>query len=238
MLLRCSLIVIDAELITRSIQTEDDMRRTIFTTALMLLLPGSLSAQTPEQSIEAALLKAQQVGIPVSLLESKMAEGKAKGVSADRIVAAVNARLAGLERAQAALAGRGTMSESDLALGGDAVQSGVSEAVLSSLADAAQGERRGAAIAALTELVQMGHAPEHALERVIEALGAGPDALANLPAQAQQRRGERPAGIPGASGATGPHSGPPATVPAPGQAPQSGNPVAPKPPVGGRPGGE
>jgi hypothetical protein len=214
------------------------MRRTIFTTALMLLLPAALAAQTPEQSTEAALLKAQQVGIPVSLLESKIAEGKAKGVSADRIAAAVNARLAGLERAQAALAGRGTVSESDLALGGDAVQSGVSEAVLSFLADATQGERRGAAIAALTELVRMGHAPEHALERVIEALGDGPDALANLPAQAQQRRGERPAGVPGASGVPGPHSGPPATVPAPGQPTQSGNPVAPKPPVGGRPGGE
>jgi hypothetical protein len=210
------------------------MRARILVGAMVLALaPAALAAQTPEQQIEAALGRAQQAGIPVSLLESRIAEGKAKGVSSERIAAAVAARLAGLERARTALQGRGTVTEAELGLAGDAVQAGVSEAVLGELATLVQGERRGAAIAALTELVATGHVPEHALARVMEALQRGPEALANLPEQAQARRGP-PANIPTAGGPLGvPVGGPPAAVPAPGQGTQSGTP---KPPVGGRPG--
>jgi hypothetical protein len=217
------------------VHSEEETMRTRVVTALVLaLVPAVLSAQAPDERIEAAMLRAQQAGIPVQMLESKVAEGKAKGASADRIAAAVEARLGGLERAHSAMARSGSVSDGDLALGADAVQAGVSEAVLGTLAETARGERRGAAIAALTELVELGHAPEHALERVMEALSKGPEALANLPAQAQQRQGQGPpVGVP-AAGARG---GVPATVPAPGQAPQGGKPGTPKPPTGGRPGG-
>jgi hypothetical protein len=211
------------------------MRTRILVGAMVLALaPAGLAAQAPDQQIEAALQRAMTAGIPVSLLESKIAEGTAKGVARERIAAAVHARLAGLERAQTALANRGTVTEAELGLAGDAVQAGVSEAVLGFLAEAVQGERRGAAIAALTALVAEGHVPAHALERVMEALQRGPEALANLPeqAQAQTRRGP-PTNIPAAGAPLGVPVGPPAAVPAPGQGTQSG---APKPPVGGRPG--
>jgi hypothetical protein len=40
-----------------------------------LLFPTVLLAQTPELRIDAAMSRARQGGIPVSLLESKIAEG-------------------------------------------------------------------------------------------------------------------------------------------------------------------
>jgi len=59
-------------------------------------------AQPPQERINAALARAQQVGIPVALLESKIAEGKAKGVSLERIAAAIERRQTTLERASQA----------------------------------------------------------------------------------------------------------------------------------------
>jgi hypothetical protein len=213
------------------------MRTGILVSAMVLALwPTGLAAQAPEQQIDAALQRAQQVGVPVSLLESRITEGKARGLSLDRIADAVVARLAGLERAQAALEGRADVTEAELGLAGDAVQAGVSEAILAELAKTAQAERRGIAMVALTELVGMGHVPEQALARVMEALQKGPEALADLPAQARERRG-RPANIPAARAPLGvPVGGPPAAVPAPGQPTQGGKPDTPRPPIGGRPG--
>lgn len=199
---------------------------------LVLLGPAGATAQAPEQRIEAARQRAQQSGIPVALLESKVAEGRAKGVPMERIAAAVEARYTALERARNAFGPRGGASVAELSLGADAVHAGVSEAVLAALAARAEGEQRAVAISALTQLVQMGHAPEHALARVTEALGRGTAAVANLPAQerAQARRGDQP----GAQGKGRPdHAGPPAAVPAPGKPPQSGKPNPPR----GRPGG-
>ena len=139
--------------------------------------------QPPQDRINTALARARQVGIPVALLESKIAEGKAKGVSMERIAAAIERRQAALERASQALRG-GPDATSTLAVGADAIESGVSETVLRALAQDAPGDRRNVAIAALTELVQRGQAPEAALGRVREALKRGPDALSNLPAEA------------------------------------------------------
>lgn len=186
---------------------------------------AAAQVQPPQDRINTALARARQVGIPAALLESKIAEGKAKGVSMDRIADAVERREAALEKASQALRGQPDAASS-LGVGADAVEAGVSEAALKAVADNAPRDRRNVAIAVLTELVQQGHVPEAALERVREALKRGPDALANLPAQAAAARGG--AGTAGQRGGrAGSESGPPPGVPAPGTSPQAGRPGGP-----------
>ncbi len=206
---------------------------------MVLALAGAHLAdaqvQPPQDRINTGLARARQVGIPVALLESKIAEGKAKGVSLERIAAAVERRLAALEKASHALRGEPD-ADSSLSVGADAVEAGVSEAALKAIAENAPRDRRNVAIAVLTELVEQGHVPEAALERVREALKRGPDALANLPAQAAAARGGDPGAAASGRGgrAAGSEPGPPASVPAPGGSPQAGRPGG--PPTGtGRP---
>jgi hypothetical protein len=182
--------------------------------------------QSPADRINAALARARQAGIPVSLLDRKIAEGKAKGVSPERIAAAIERREVALERASQAL--QGHSDASSLSVGADAIESGVGDAVLKAVADSAPRERRNVAIAALTELVQQGHVPDAALERVKLALKRGPDALANLPAEAAaDRRGAGASGGQSGAGAGRPgvEPGPPVGVPAPGKPPQAGKPT-------------
>jgi len=184
--------------------------------------PAAAQVQPAQDRVNTALARARQVGIPVALLESKIAEGKAKGVSIDRIAVAVERRLAALERASEVTKGQPAIGDADLAVAADALQSGVSEGVLRALTETAPPGRRAVAIAALTQLVELGHAPETALERVRDALKRGSDALVNLPAEAggaAGRRGGPPAVTPGAGGGRG-QGGPPAGVPAPGGASQ------------------
>jgi hypothetical protein len=71
-----------------------------------------------------------------------------------------------------------------LSVGADAIGAGVSEAVLTQIATSASRERRAVAVAALTQLVLHGTAPDAALLQVKDALARGPQALANLAAQA------------------------------------------------------
>ncbi len=203
---------------------------------MILALAGldlaNAQVQPPQDRINTALARARQVGIPVALLESKVAEGKAKGVSLERIADAVARREAALEKASEALRGQ-PEAASSLSVGADAVEAGVSEAALKAIADNAPRDRRNVAIAVLTELVEQGHTPAAALERVTEALKRGPDALANLPAQAAAARGG--AAATGARGGrSGAEAGPPASVPAPGSSPQAGRPGGP-PTSTGRP---
>ena len=203
---------------------------------MILALAGldlaNAQVQPPQDRINTALARARQVGIPVALLESKIAEGKAKGVSLERIADAVARREASLEKASEALRGQ-PEAASSLSVGADAVEAGVSEAALKAIADNAPRDRRNVAIAVLTELVEQGHTPAAALERVTEALKRGPDALANLPAQAAAARGG--AAATGARGGrSGAEAGPPASVPAPGSSPQAGRPGGP-PTSTGRP---
>lgn len=217
------------------------MRKSITLAITLLALSGpALSAQAPDAAarIEAAKQRAQAAGIPASLLERKVAEGRAKGVPADRIAAAVEQRLTRLTRAREVM-GRSVrqVAPSDLEAGADALQSGVSEAVLAAVAGKADAERRAVAIVALTELVRQGHAPEQALARVERAMAGGTEALQNLPAQAAAARAKgppagagRPDGVGRGAGAPG---GPPKTVPGtrpenPGKGGKGGNP-------GGRP---
>ena len=198
-----------------------------------LALTGTVASyaqvQPPQERIDTALSRARQVGIPVSLLESKIAEGKAKGVSPERIAAAIERREAVLERASQALRGEADAAAS-LAVGADAIESGVNEAVLKAVAANAPRDRRNVAIAALTQLVQQGQVPEAALERVRDALKRGPDALANLPGESgSNRRGNGPPEGRGnengnGGGQSGRDSGPPSGVPAPGKPSQSGKP--------------
>lgn len=225
--------------------------KTLFGTGLLALVlsaavPVLARTEAPEDRIGAALERARQAGIPVALLESKRAEGKAKGVPIERIAAAVERRLAALERARHAMDGSVGVGATDLSVAADALDSGVSEAVLKTIAETAPRERRAVAIAALTQLVQLGHVPEAALGRVRDALQRGPEALAKLPAEAAAGRG---AGRPPAGqgrgrgvGSPGVDAGPPSGVPAPGdpsEATRPGGPPArpdtPAPPrAGGR----
>lgn len=192
---------------------------------LLFLVPGTAQAQDAEERIQSALEQATEAGIPTELLESKVAEGRAKGVPADRIADAVERRQQGLERAREALAGSGDVDAATLSAGADAIGSGVSESVLEAVADRSSGTQRAAALAALGTLVEQGVAPEQALEAVERALARGPEALANLPAQA----GGPPADRPGAEG------GPPSSIPVPGDVPGQGPPDDVGPPDGSGP---
>jgi hypothetical protein len=205
---------------------------------MILALAGAdlatAQVQPPQDRINTALARARQVGIPVALLESKIAEGKAKGVSLDRIAEAVERRQAALEKASQALRDQPDAASS-LSVGADAVEAGVSDAALKAIAENAPRDRRNVAIAVLTELVEQGHVPAAALERVREALKRGPDALANLPAQAAAARAGGDGAGTGRGGRTGgAEPGPPAGVPAPGSSPQAGRPGGP-PTTTGRP---
>ena len=206
------------------------MKFRIAVAAVALALSGADAAnaqiQPPQERINAALARARQVGIPMELLERKMAEGKAKGVSLERIAAAIERREGALERASQALRGDPGDTAS-LSVGADAIESGVNEAVLKAVADDAPRDRRTVAIAALTQLVQQGDLPAAALAKVRNALKRGPDALANLPSEGSNGRGRGSSNGQGrgnSGGGGGAESGPPAAVPAPGKPPQAGKP--------------
>lgn len=187
--------------------------------------------QGAQERIDAAFARARSQGVPVSLLESKMAEGKAKGVALDRIAAAIERREASLERAAEAMKGREPITDADLSVGADAVDAGVSNAVLKAVTESAPRERRSVAIAALTELVQRGTAPDAALARVREALKRGPDALAAVGSDHGEGRGDAGGARGGEAGGRGAAAGPPASVPAPGGISQPQKPATPGAPA-------
>lgn len=222
--------------------------------ALMLALwtvPAALPAQqTPEGRIEAAKRRAQGAGVPTSLLDSRVAEGRAKGIPMDRIAAAVERRAASLLRAQDAMRGARSVTSGDLSAGADAVEAGIGEGPLREVIRRASTSDRPVAIAVLTYLHRDEGVPvSQALARVAAALRAGPEALRNLPAQARGNPGGRPGGAPQGAGrpeGVGRGGGPPAAVPAPGRPPEAGRPDGVgrpderggggRPPTGGRPG--
>jgi hypothetical protein len=201
---------------------------------LLVFLPGILEAQSPAERIEAAKVRAEAAGVPVSLLDSKVEEGLAKGVPMTRIALAVEHRATALTRARAAMRSvDGQVNDADLTAGADALGSGISEAILQSIAERAPQERRAVAITALTELVTLQVVPEVALQRVLEALARGPDELAMLPGLAGEARGrpgmerERTAST-GIAASSGAPARPPAAPPTPARF---------DPPAQGAPGG-
>lgn len=182
-----------------------------FLAAALFLSPVAARAQAAASAdaqarVDAALHAALEAGIPVSLLERKIAEGKAKGVPMERIAAAVEARTQALLRARDAMARAHVRNaaEGDLSVGADAVQAGVSDAALAEISASAPAERRAVAIAVLTDLVVLGNAPDRALLQVQTALRRGPEALVNLRAEASsqiQLRGAAGAGVKADGGA-------------------------------------
>lgn len=158
--------------------------RTLCLVTLLAVAPMAAEAQdsTSTARVEATLGAAAEAGIPVSLLERKIAEGRAKGVPMARIASAVEARLAALTSARDALveAGMTSTTEGELSVAADAIQAGVSGAALAAVSTAAPPERRAVAIAVLSELVAQGRTSSEALVQVRDALAAGPEALANL----------------------------------------------------------
>ena len=207
------------------------MIRALTIAATCLALSGGLAgAQTPADPaarIAAAKQQATSAGVPASLLDSKVAEGRAKGVSLDRIAAAIERRLASLLRARSVMEAppaKVRLTADDLKVGADALEAGVDEPTLASLAQTVPADRRAVAVAVLTQLVQQGEGSADALKRVKLALDQGPAALRTLPAQAAAEAKKRPAHAAGppahAKGAANPvgptargRSGPPAAVP-------------------------
>lgn len=200
-------------------------------------LPATAGAQDPQQRIDTALRRAEAAGIPVSLLNGKVAEGRAKGVSPDRIAVAVERRLVSLGRARDAMAGvprTAPVTAADLSVGADAIEAGVDPAVLGRLTSTAPAADRAVAINVLTQLVSGGESSERALARVTAALARGPEALRRLPGEsgAGPGRGRGPdgAGPPGQGGNRGSgaqgrgrgQGGPPASVPGPTERPGRG----------------
>ncbi|MBW3629592.1 MAG: hypothetical protein KY464_09860, partial [Gemmatimonadetes bacterium] len=145
-----------------------------------------LAAQSPEARIEAAKSAASAAGIPVSLLENKVAEGRAKGVPMDRIAATVERRAASLATAREAMGrARRDLTAADLGAGADALEGGIPASSLRTVTEQARSGERPVAIAVLTYLHGTEGLPvADALARVTGALGKGPDALRSLPAEA------------------------------------------------------
>jgi RNA polymerase sigma-70 factor, ECF subfamily len=213
------------------------MTRTIVILAA-LFAAAPLAGQTVDERIEAARARVQAAGIPVELLDARVAEGRAKGVAEERIAAAVERRAEGLARAREAIAGAATRraTAAELSAGADALEAGVDAASLRAVIQAARDEDRPVAIAVLGELVRQGMPVGEALARVEEALARRDGALARLPEQAAAARARRgpPEGA-GASGRPAGAGGPPAGVPAPGAGRPTGTPRG--GPPAGTPGG-
>jgi hypothetical protein len=226
------------------------IRHTVVAVALLSLAPGMLQAQRSDeaaQRIQAAQTRVAQAGVPAELLATKIAEGRAKGISEERIAAVAERRAMGLIRAQEALAGSGKrVGGTELAAGADAIEAGVDGSLLRSVIQQARDEDGAVALAVLGELVKQGVPAQQAHDRVAAALQRGGDALANLPQQAidaRARRGApegagRPAGAGRPDGVgnapAGTRGGKPAGVPGAGSRPGGGPPAG---TPGGRPGG-
>ena len=216
----------------------------------MLLIPGTVVAQQGDAAarIETALSQARAAGIPESLLQNRVAEGRAKGVPLDRIAAAVERRASALIRAQDLMRQSvGQVGGPDLSAAADAVEAGVAGNAVAEIARSSRGEDRAVALAVLTYLQGQGVPVDEAVSRVQGALREGPEALRNLPSQAAaQARGRGQGGRPadagppaGAGRGNAGRGGPPAGVPGPENRPGAGRPdgVGGGPPAGQRPTG-
>lgn len=185
--------------------------------AAIAMVGPAAGQQDPAERIQLTLESARAAGLPVQLLESKVAEGRAKNVALNRIALVVEQRAAAMGRAQEVLVGivgpEGVRAE-DMAVAADAIQAGVGEAAVAQIARASAGQRRTVALAALAQLVADGVVPEEALRRVRGAMSKGNEALMNVTAGVGRPEGRGPpAGVPAAGRPAGagppPHAGPP-----------------------------
>lgn len=214
----------------------------LFAFITVALTPGGAAGQDPEARIETARRTVAEAGIATSLIDSRVAEGRAKGVPLERIAAVVERRAANLVMAREAMAAAPALSAADLAAGADALEAGIDRGSLRAVIEGARVEDRPVAIAVLTYLHREAGLPVgQALQRVRAAMGEGPEALRTLPSRAAATRGHtgpppwagEPGGRPGAGAGKG--GGPPAGVPAPGEKPGRGKPDDPGRGSGGRP---
>ena len=94
------------------------MRTATLLMVTLALAPVGLAAQAEGQGadarVQAVMDAAAKADIPLSLLQSKIDEGRAKGVSMDRIATALEARLKGLTRAQEVLSTGGVEDASEV----------------------------------------------------------------------------------------------------------------------------
>ena len=142
---------------------------------------GSGDAQA---RINAAVEQALSVGIPVSMLESKVAEGRAKGVDMTRIAAAVEHRLEVLTTAQSAISARGSaVSHAELAAAASALDAGADVTDVQEVRESAKPEQRPAALSLLAELIAEGNLPAQAVAGVQTAIAAQSAALLRLQGQ-------------------------------------------------------
>src|SRR5262245_19657310 len=102
-----------------------DMRIAMTAAIAVCLACGSVAVaqvQPPQDRINAALARARQVGIPATLLESKVAEGKAKGYPLERIAAGIERREMTLEHANQVMKGPVAPTDVDLVVAADALE--------------------------------------------------------------------------------------------------------------------
>jgi hypothetical protein len=182
----------------------DLMKKSILLVAMgMLLLPSMLTAQTPEARIEAARTRIISLGYPASLLDERVAEGRAKGVPIERVATAVERRADALQAAGSAIRPLVAQpSAAELSAGADAVEAGIPANMLAGVISGARSSDRAVAMAVLTYLHREEGIPvDVALERVAAAMAQGPQALRDLPARsaAAAANARRGAGAPGSA---------------------------------------
>ncbi|MBV9773992.1 MAG: hypothetical protein JO040_08580 [Gemmatimonadetes bacterium] len=171
-----------------------------YAAALLLATPGAVTAQQNQDAlrrIAAAELRADAVGVPVSLLKRKVDEGAAKGIGLDRVALAVEAQLDALVRAREILAdaGRtGSLETQELTAVADALRAGVEPGELRTLLGTAPPSGSVLATTVLASLVGSGQSSGRALAMVQGALPRGPEALLGLVGGAG---GQFAAGAPG-----------------------------------------
>src|SRR5690606_3804779 len=104
----------------------------------ILLIPTALLAQTPESRIESARGRIAELGYPATLLDERIAEGRAKGVPMERIAAAVERRAVALHTAGTALRPFiDRPSAAELSAGADAIEAGIPPGILGRIASGA-----------------------------------------------------------------------------------------------------
>jgi len=190
-------------------------------------LTGALSAQdvraqldgrvSPEvqRAVRGIAADAAARGLPVDPLVQKAIEGAAKGVPADRVIAAVRTLAGRLGEAREAVRAGGVAAPSgDVVEGGaDALNAGISPRQVSDLVRVSQPPQDPAlTLRVAATLAALGVPPKQALELVLGMISAGrsPSDLLGLPGQVQAgvARGATPAqaaaGLARAAGGTPP----------------------------------
>jgi hypothetical protein len=139
--------------------------------ALLLALVATaapLAAQGPQRDRLSLVLRDHQSrGLPVDPLRAKLAEGRAKGASEERIVAAVTLLAARMDTVARAL--RPTVSDAELREGADALAASATPAMLARLRARAPHESLEPALIVLTRLLRRG-VPRDAAERAVVRL--------------------------------------------------------------------